>query len=93
MKSQQRKPKQNVTELYRCSKCGAVDKKFKCLCCLEVEAVKYFELLGIGYCDTNTVTLGWSQKFIFSEVADCSPATLFNLNTYTNFRARYSVPE
>ena len=29
----------------------------------------------------------------FSKVADCSPATLLNLNACTIFRTPYSVPE
>ena len=33
------------------------------------------------------------KVFTFSKVADCSPATLFNLNNCTNSRTRYSVPE
>ena len=38
---------QNVTELYRCSKCGAMNKNVDGLCCHEVEAVENFELLDM----------------------------------------------
>ena len=33
-----------------------MDKNVECLCCNKVEAVKYFELLGMRYGDMNTVT-------------------------------------
>ena len=31
-------------------------QKIECLCCHEVEAIKYFESLGMIYGDTNAVT-------------------------------------
>ena len=47
---------QSVTEWYRCGKGEAIDKYLDCLCCHEVEAVEYFELLGMRYGDINAVT-------------------------------------
>ena len=47
---------QSVTEWYRCSKCGAIDKNLERLCWHEMEAVEYFELLGMRYGDMKTVT-------------------------------------
>ena len=38
---------QSITERYTCGKCGAVDKNVERLCCLEIEAVEYFELLDM----------------------------------------------
>ena len=52
MKNQHKK--QSVTE---CGKCGSLDKKITFMCCHEVEAVKYFELLGKRYGDANAVAL------------------------------------
>ena len=53
------------------------------LSCGEVEALGYFQLSDKKYDDRNVVTKGVST----------SPATLVNLNTCTNFRAPYRVPE
>ena len=36
-------------------KIEVMDKKIECLCCHEVEAVKYFELLGMRYGDVNAI--------------------------------------
>ena len=33
-----------------------MDKNVECLCCREVKAVEYFELLGMRYGDMNAVT-------------------------------------
>ena len=33
-----------------------MDKNAECLCCHEVEAVEYFELLGMKYDEMNAVT-------------------------------------
>ena len=41
---------QKISELYRCGKCGAMDKSVECLHCHEVKSEEYFELL-----DMNTV--------------------------------------
>ena len=38
MKNQQKN--QSVTELYKCGKCGAIDKNAECLCCGKVETVE-----------------------------------------------------
>ena len=46
----------SITQWYRCSKCGAIDKDVEYLCCDKVEAVEYFELLGKRYSDMNAVT-------------------------------------
>ena len=53
MKNQQN---QSVTERYRGRKCGATDKNVEWLCCHEVEAMGYFELLGMRYGDMDAVT-------------------------------------
>ena len=53
MKNQQN---QSVTERYRGRKCGARDKNVEWLCCHEVEAMGYFELLGMRYGDMDAVT-------------------------------------
>ena len=42
-----------LPQWHRCGKCGAIDKNVGCLCCNEVETVKYFELLGMRYSDLN----------------------------------------
>ena len=47
---------QSVTEWYGCCKCEAIDKYVECLYFHEVEAVEYFELLGMRYGDINAVT-------------------------------------
>ena len=61
-----------------------------CLCCLKVEAVEYFKLLGIRNGDTNAVTeksLNLAVKsFPFSRVVSCSPAPLLNFKTCTKSR-------
>ena len=41
---------------YGCGKCEAMDKIVECLCCDEVKAVEFFELLGMRYSDMNAVT-------------------------------------
>ena len=33
-----------------------MNKNWECLCCHEVEAVEYFELLGMRYVNMNAVT-------------------------------------
>ena len=48
---------QSVTDWYRCGQCGAIDKNVGCFFCHEVDAVEYFELLGMRYDDMNAVTL------------------------------------
>ena len=47
---------QRATEWYRYDKCGAMDKNLKCLDCDDIEAVEYFEFLGMRYRDINAVT-------------------------------------
>ena len=46
---------QSVTEWYRYGKCGTIDRNVECSCCHEVEAVEYFELLGMKYGDLNAI--------------------------------------
>ena len=51
-------------------------------------------ILLVTACVVHSESLKLPMKqFIFSKVADCSPATLLNLNTCTIFRTCYSVPE
>ena len=52
MKNQQN---QSITGWYWCGKCKAMDKNVECLCFHEIEAVGYFELLGMRYGDKNAV--------------------------------------
>ena len=47
---------QSVTDWYGSVKYGAMDKNVECLCCHEVDAKKYFELLGMRYGDMNAAT-------------------------------------
>ena len=47
---------QNLTEWYRCGKYEAMNKNVECSCYDKVEAVEYFELLGMRYSDLNAVT-------------------------------------
>ena len=42
--------------MYGCVKCGAVETNVECLCGHEIEALEYFELLGLRYSDTNADT-------------------------------------
>ena len=44
---------QSVTRWYGCGKCGVMDINVECLFCHQVEAMKYFKLLGMRYGDTN----------------------------------------
>ena len=44
-----------LLELYRYGKCGVMDKKLVCFCCQEFKAIKYSELLGMRYGDTNAI--------------------------------------
>ena len=53
-------------------------KNVECLCWHKVEAVTYFELLGMRYGDVNAVT-----HRVFK-----GPATLLNLSTCTIFRTQ-----
>ena len=46
---------QNLTEWYRCGKYEVMNKNVECSCCDKVEAVEYFELLGMRYSDLNAV--------------------------------------
>ena len=69
---------QSVTEWYKCFKCGTMDKNVECPCCHAVEAVEYF----INYWVWDTVM--WMQSLREFK----GPATLLNLNTYTNFRTQ-----
>ena len=47
--------KQSVTKWSKYDKCGAMGKYVEYLCYQEVEAVEYFELLVMRYCDMNAV--------------------------------------
>ena len=38
------------------SKYGVMNTNGECLCCHKAEAMEYFKLLAMRYCDTNTVT-------------------------------------
>ena len=40
---------------YTRGKCGPMNKQLKSLCCIEVQAIKYYEFLGMRYGDTNAV--------------------------------------
>ena len=72
-----------------------MNKNVECSCCDKVEAVEYFELLGMRYSDLNAVT----QRILklpmksFLKLVNCIPATVLNLGTCTIFRTRYSAPE
>ena len=59
-------------------------KSIEYLICDKVESLGYFQLLDMRYDDRNFVT---------ERVSTNSPATLLNLNTCTNFRTYYRVPE
>ena len=48
---------QSATEWYRWGKCGAMDKDAECLCCHEVKAVEYFELLDMRNGDKYAISL------------------------------------
>lgn len=50
---------QIVTEWYRCGKYGAMDANVvdnECLCCHQVKAIAYFELLDVRYGDMSAAT-------------------------------------
>ena len=89
------KSQQKIKALLNDTDIGNVDKNVERLCCHEVKAVEYFELLDYTvYECSHLESLKLPVKqFYFSKAADCNPATLLNLNTYTIFRTRYGVPK
>ena len=71
---------QNVIEWCKCGKWGVIHANGEYLSCGEVEALGYFPLSDIRYDDMVTGRV-------------CTTVLQLNLNTCTNFRTRYRVPE
>ena len=84
---------QSVTEWYGCYKCGIIDTNTECLCCCEVEAVKYFKLLGVGkrchkYSHSKILNSSLACEIASFQLrfTDFIPSTLFNINTEFSFK-------
>ena len=89
------KNQQKIKALLNDTYVGNVEKSVECLCCHKVKAVDTCELLDYTVYECihlESLKLPVKQ-FYFSKAADCNPATLLNLNTYTIFRTHYGVPE